>query len=150
MAQRTPAFDYRRAMANPSAYFAQPKDVLARRGLSRSTKLRLLRQWEQDARGLAVAEAEGMSGGEESMHGRVLAAIQMLEEGGQAGRYWDGLKSCLCAAMGATNRIIQGTREQPVAGLILAATVGYAAGRLRPRGRSAVNRARHTMRRSGG
>jgi hypothetical protein len=40
----------------------------------------LLRQWERDARGLAVAEEEGMSGGEESMLGRVRHAIQALGE----------------------------------------------------------------------
>ena len=133
MAQKTPAFDYRRALTDPSAHFAQPSDVLARRGLSRSTKLRLLRHWEQDARSLARAEGEGMGGGEESMHQRVVDAIQVLEDGAKAGPYWDSLMRVLCAVCGTANQVVQGTREQPVAGLIIAATVGYTVGRLRPR-----------------
>ena len=135
MAQSTSAFDFRRAMADPSAYFAQPSDVLTRRGLSRSTRLRLLRHWEQDARSLARAEGEGMGGGEESMHQRVLDAIQVLEDGAKPGPYWDSLVSGLCEVWGTANQAVQGTREHPVAGLLVAATVGYVLGRLRPRRR---------------
>jgi len=40
-------------------------------------KLSLLRQWEQTARSLSVAESEGMGGGEENMLGRVELAIPL-------------------------------------------------------------------------
>jgi hypothetical protein len=82
MTQDTPGgrspIDIDAALANPSACFTQPEDVLAYPGLSRELQLKLLHQWEQDARGLAEAESEGMGGGEESMLGRVRQAIRAL------------------------------------------------------------------------
>ena len=79
MPQGTPPIDIDAALANPSAYFAQPQDVLTYPGLSRKRRRELLRQWEQDARQLAIAEGEGMGGGEESMLGRVSQALRVLE-----------------------------------------------------------------------
>jgi len=79
MPQGTSAIDINAALANPSAYFAQPQDVLTYPGLSRQLQLELLRQWEQDARQLAIAEGEGMGGGEASMLGRVSQALRMLD-----------------------------------------------------------------------
>jgi hypothetical protein len=76
--QGTSPIDIDAALANPSACFAQPQDVLAYPGLSRVLQLKILSQWEQDARGLAEAESEGMGGGEESMLGRVRQAIRTL------------------------------------------------------------------------
>jgi hypothetical protein len=66
-------------LANPSAYFAHPSDILDS-GLSRTAQRKLLHQWDQDARLLAEAETEGMSGGEESMLSRVRRAILAFEE----------------------------------------------------------------------
>jgi hypothetical protein len=43
-------------------------------------KLALLRQWEQTARSLSVAESEGMGGGEENKLGRVELAIALVEK----------------------------------------------------------------------
>jgi hypothetical protein len=48
--------------------------------LSREMKLALLRQWEQTARSLSVAESEGMGGGEENKLGRVELAIALVEK----------------------------------------------------------------------
>ena len=79
MPQGTTPIDIDAALANPSAYFAQPQDVLTYPGLSRKRRRELLRQWEQDARQLAIAEGEGMGGGEESMLGRVSQALRVLE-----------------------------------------------------------------------
>jgi len=83
MTQDTPrdtsAINIDAALANPSAYFAQPQDVLTHPDLSRELQLKLLRQWEQDARELAEAESEGMGGGEESMLGRVAQALRALD-----------------------------------------------------------------------
>jgi hypothetical protein len=78
MTLRRASFNLERALIDPAAAFAEPRNVLADRNLSRDTKLRLLRQWERDARELAVAEDEGMTGGEESMFGRVRRALQQL------------------------------------------------------------------------
>ena len=127
-----PAFDFRRAMADPSAYFSQPRDVLARRGLAYATKLRLLQVWEEDARRLAVADDEGMSGGEESMHGRVLAALQQLNAERPGSTGLDPM-ALLCQAKGMVDAAIKATRERPVAGLLAAAVLGYVIGRVRPR-----------------
>jgi hypothetical protein len=78
MTSRRARFDLERALIDPAAAFAEPRNVLADRNLSRDTKLRLLQQWERDARELAVAEDEGMTGGEESMLGRVRHALRQL------------------------------------------------------------------------
>ena len=58
------SLDLTAALADPASVFEQPKDVLAYPGLSREQRLVLLEQWERDARNLAVAEEEGMTGGE--------------------------------------------------------------------------------------
>ncbi len=60
--------------------FSEPIDVVTNPQLSRDMKLALLRQWEQTARSLSVAESEGMVGGEESMLGRVEQAIASVEQ----------------------------------------------------------------------
>ncbi|MFO1061733.1 MAG: hypothetical protein U1E53_32780 [Dongiaceae bacterium] len=76
--------DLEAALLNPAGCFAEPGDVLAEQALTREQKLRILRQWDQDARQLAVAEEENMTGGEENMVGRVSKAILAL--GGDAER----------------------------------------------------------------
>jgi len=76
------AIDVEAAMVNPADYFGDPAEVLRSSSLSRSQKLKILRQWELDARQLSVAEEENMAGGEESMVGRVSRAILAL--GGEA------------------------------------------------------------------
>ena len=76
--------DLEAALLNPASCFEEPGDVLEERGLTREQKLRILRQWDQDARQLAVAEEENMTGGEENMVGRVSKAILAL--GGDAER----------------------------------------------------------------
>jgi hypothetical protein len=68
------------AALNPVAFFDQPRAVLAHPKLSRTQKLKILKNWERDARGLAVAEEEGMGGGEESLLSRIRGAINDLGE----------------------------------------------------------------------
>ena len=80
MSQKTRPIDIGKALMDPASVFSQPREIVGDPVLPRDVKLRLLRQWERDARGLAVAEEEGMSGGEESMLGRVRHAIQALGE----------------------------------------------------------------------
>ena len=78
MTHGTSPFSIDAALRHPRSYFAEPKDVVAHPQLSRDVKLAILREWEQDARRLSTSEAEGMSGGEENMLGRVEEAIQTL------------------------------------------------------------------------
>ena len=70
--------DLESAMADPSLAFGQPQDVVADQRLTIDFKVKVLKQWEADARQLAVAEEEGMTGGEESMLNRVRKALQAL------------------------------------------------------------------------
>jgi hypothetical protein len=69
--------DFKKALLDPAAAFAEPADIV-RSDLSRHDKLRLLEQWEREARALAVADDEGMTGGEDSMLARVRRAIGAL------------------------------------------------------------------------
>ena len=65
-------------LRDPAARFHRPRDVLDAPGLTHEQRLAILRQWERDARALAVAEEEGMAGGEESLLSRVRRAIAAL------------------------------------------------------------------------
>jgi hypothetical protein len=63
------------ALLDPHAHFRSPRDVLAEPQLPRQQKIELLARWAYDAVELAVAEEEGMGGGESSNLDRVLAAL---------------------------------------------------------------------------
>jgi hypothetical protein len=78
MSADAPRLDVVAALRDPAAVFGDPQDVLKRQDLSRETKLKVLQQWASDALELSTAEYEGMTGGEESMLGRVRHAIAML------------------------------------------------------------------------
>ena len=58
----------------------EPKDVVAHPTLSRDIKLKILREWEHDARRLSASEGEGFCGGEDSMLGRVEDAITLVQK----------------------------------------------------------------------
>jgi hypothetical protein len=66
------------ALRDPGRYFPEPQDVVNAIGLDQDTKLKLLEEWERDARGLAVAEEEGLSDGEASMLRRIRQARRAL------------------------------------------------------------------------
>jgi hypothetical protein len=68
------------ALQSPASVFDQPMDVVKHTALNRDVKLKLLEQWERDARALAVAEEEGMIGGEESMLSRVHRAMRAMDD----------------------------------------------------------------------
>jgi hypothetical protein len=72
-------FDFEAALRDPAAVFREPKHIVALSNISPEQKLALLQQWEREARALAVAEEEGMAGGEQSMLSRVRLAIQALD-----------------------------------------------------------------------
>jgi hypothetical protein len=80
MTKRNSKADLQTMLRDPAAVFSTPRDVLDRPGLTRDERLAILRQWERDARGLSVAEEEGMGGGEESLLSRVRLAIAKLGE----------------------------------------------------------------------
>jgi hypothetical protein len=75
----TKKIDLTKALLDPAGTFAEPGDIVRQPDLPRSAKLRLLEEWERGARELAVAEDEGMTGGEESMLNRVHQAIAALD-----------------------------------------------------------------------
>ena len=54
--------DFEKAKLNPAAVFKSPQDVVSSQELSREQKIEILRQWEQDATLMEVAEEEGMPG----------------------------------------------------------------------------------------
>jgi len=78
MSQRT-SFNLDEATANPAGVFEKPMDVVNHPALTVGAKFKVLEQWERDARALAIAENEGMTGGEESMLGRVRKAMRELD-----------------------------------------------------------------------
>lgn len=71
-------FDLRKALENPKAVFKKPEQVVADPRLDDDAKRAILRRWEQDARELAVAEEEGMDGGESESLSAILHALATL------------------------------------------------------------------------
>ncbi|CAN5410980.1 hypothetical protein BH10PLA2_BH10PLA2_03890 [soil metagenome] len=63
----------------PSTHFVEPREVLTDSGLSKDQKVDALETLEQDARQLAEAASEGMSGGEPTKLHEVLVAKEALE-----------------------------------------------------------------------
>src|ERR1051325_8629184 len=73
MTEAPSELDVEAALQHPKSFFAEPKDVVAHPTLPRDMKLKILREWEQDARRLSASEGEGFWGGEDSKLGRVEA-----------------------------------------------------------------------------
>ena len=147
----TSPIDIDAALANPTAYFDQPQDVLAHPGISRKFQLKLLQQWEHDARLLAEAEGEGMGGGEESMLGRVRQALRTLEAstddteageaqasiGARARNVAGGLEEAASRVRHAASQIQDRVTEfrafmraQPITGALFMFAFGYLVGRI--------------------
>jgi len=70
--------DLEHALLNPGAVFVSPEQVVQTPQLSRAEKIDILRRWSYDAGELAVAEEEGMAGGEPTLVDRILAALDHL------------------------------------------------------------------------
>jgi hypothetical protein len=73
------------AAGNPTRYYERPREVVADGRLSRDEKLAVLEAWELEARNLAVASEENMSGGEPSMLEDVVEARIAINKGTAAG-----------------------------------------------------------------
>lgn len=71
--------DYELAHTYPAKVFKRPADVLTA-PIGREQKLAILRRWEMDARLLAVAADEGMTGGEDPRLSEVGKALVELGE----------------------------------------------------------------------
>jgi hypothetical protein len=71
--------DLERALKDPAAAFDSPEAVLGDERLNSEQKLRILEQWQQDARLLEEAAAENMAGGEPNLLHRVSEAILRLK-----------------------------------------------------------------------
>ena len=63
MTQAPSELDIEAALQHPKSFFVEPKDVVAHPTLSRDIKLKILREWEHDARRLSASEGEGFCGG---------------------------------------------------------------------------------------
>jgi len=63
---------------NPTKAFKHPSEVISSAELSLADRVRVLKQWELDARLLQVASEEGMSGGEANMLAEVKKAQAAL------------------------------------------------------------------------
>lgn len=73
--------DFDRAMRDPTSCFDKPNDVLADNSLSKKEKIKVLKQWEYDARQLSIAEEENMlseSGDEPNKLNRIQMALREL------------------------------------------------------------------------
>ncbi len=62
------------ALGEPWRAFEHPDDVLVERGLSRAEKAQILERWAEDARALAIADDEGLGGGEPNRLADVMQA----------------------------------------------------------------------------
>ena len=82
MTQAASELDIEAALQHPKSFFAEPKDVVTHPTLSRDMKLKILREWQHDARRLSASEGEGFCGGEDSMLGRVEDAITLVRKQG--------------------------------------------------------------------
>jgi hypothetical protein len=54
--------DIAKALHDPSSVFKHPADVLSEETIETDDKIKILKQWEYDARELLVASEEGMVG----------------------------------------------------------------------------------------
>ena len=73
--------DIERVRLDPGSVFSSPEELRDHPGMTRDQKIEILRRWAYDASELAVAEEEGMVGGEPSIVARVLSVLDSLTGG---------------------------------------------------------------------
>ena len=73
--------DLDQALSCPTCVFRRPEDVVQHPTLTRAQKIEILRRWVDDATELAVAENEGMGGGEAVGIDVVMAALDRAKAG---------------------------------------------------------------------
>ena len=74
-------YDLDRFLFDPSSSFLRPDDVIGDPRLRRQQKIEILCRWAYDAAELAVAEEEGMNGGEASNLQEILNALISITGG---------------------------------------------------------------------
>jgi hypothetical protein len=97
---RSPVRDFERALLDPAAVFGRPADVLSAASLRAEQKIEILFRWAYDARELAVAEEEGMGGGETTDLGSIAAALHAIGAGFDLERAAPTKHGAFCAARG--------------------------------------------------
>jgi hypothetical protein len=73
--------DFEKAKLDPASFFKNPQEVVSSQELSREQKIEILRQWEQDARLMEVAEEENMPGSQPKL-------LQPIRDALHALNYW--------------------------------------------------------------
>ena len=81
MSENQSEIDLEKARLDPGSVFSSPEVLKAHPGMTMEQKIEILRRWAYDASELAVAEEEGMTGGESSLLARVLEALNALTGG---------------------------------------------------------------------
>ncbi|HKT16461.1 MAG TPA: hypothetical protein VJR47_00375 [Stellaceae bacterium] len=89
--------DLEKALLDPASSFEKPDDVLASQDLELRAKIEILCRWAYDAVELSVAEEEGMTGGEASNFGAVIAALHRATGGFNAERSGPTKHASFCA-----------------------------------------------------
>lgn len=75
-----------RALLDPASVFSKPDTVVEHESLAHEHKVEILRRWAYDAIEMAVAEEEGMGGGEAVAVDTILTALDRLAGGRQSMR----------------------------------------------------------------
>jgi hypothetical protein len=112
-------FDIAAALADPAAYFTNPRDVLATPGLSDGFKLKLLRKWEEDERRRAAANG-----------GRLSVARAASHAAGEVGEAGGGVRAAAGHAIEGVVALRHFIRAQPITAGLLLFGVGYLAGQV--------------------
>ena len=71
---------YEQALKCPVCVYTLPQQVLDDKSLTATKKIKILQQWEQDARLIATADGENMVGDSPSMLNRVKVALYTLKK----------------------------------------------------------------------
>ena len=79
--------DFNKAMRDPKHCFQKPANIVKDTTLSKEQKIKILKQWEYDAREESVAEEENMPAGPEEsyMLNRIKQALRELGAEGDDG-----------------------------------------------------------------
>lgn len=76
----TQRIDLKRALLDPTSSFRSPEDVIRNARLPVAKKIEILCRWAYDMAELAVAEEEGMDGGEPADMSSVLKALNQITD----------------------------------------------------------------------
>jgi len=72
--------DFEKAKLNPAAVFKSPQEVVSSQELSREQKIEILRQWEQEAMSMEVADDESMTGPQPKLLQPIRDALHALND----------------------------------------------------------------------